>query len=403
MADYIQGTPIEIVDSFTVDGVLTNPTTVTYTIFGPDGTTTVYVNGDPEVSNLSVGEFVLSLAPPSNPGAYTYSVVATGTVEAARNGGFFIIADAAIPDPDVDWAVVGPCQPWTSSQSVWECCGSPMTTIGEGSDEEECPVDMTQFALEASQVLYELSGRQFSGNCEKTVRPCGQVGCGFQTLSRGYIVWSPYAANWWWDPYWSPYWNDGWWWNGSNACGCKPLDWIKLSGYPVREITEVKIDGAVVDPTTYRLDERRRLVRVPDPLDPDTWLRWPACQHLGLPDTMEGTFSVTYRYGQDPPPLGVHAAAQLGCELYKACSGQACALPTGTSRVNRQGVTIERLAFTQWAFTPASRARGARTPGWSTGLPLVDAFLNTYNTYGIKRRPVFWAPGGVGYARSVGQ
>jgi hypothetical protein len=39
---------------------------------------------------------------------------------------------------------------------------------------------------------------------------------------------------------------------------------------------------------------------------------------------------------------------------------------------------------------------------WGTGLPLVDAFLNTYNSTGLKRRPVFWAPGAP-YARTVGQ
>ena len=394
MPDYTQGTPIEISDTFTADGVLTNPTTVTYTILGPDGVTTTYVNGDPEVTNPSVGEFLLSLAPPSNPGLYSYSVVATGTVEAARDAGFYVIPNPALPDPDVDWAVVGPCQPWVSSQAVWECCGSPMTTIGEGSDQEECPVDMTQFALEASQVLYELSGRQFSGACEKTVRPCSARFCGFQILSRGYVVWDPYL----WNPYWNNY---NWWWNGTDSCGCMPLDRIKLSGYPVREITEVKIDGVVVDPTTYRLDERRWLVRVPDPLEPDTALFWPNCQAMGLPDTMAGTFSATYRYGQDPPPLGIHAAAQLGCELYKACAGQSCALPTGTTRVNRQGVTIEKLAFATWGFVPASRAR-TRAPGWNTGMPVVDAFLNTYNTSGLKRRPVFWAPGRP-YARTVGQ
>ena len=395
MASYQQGVPIEISDTFTLDGIETNPTTVTYTILGPDGTTTVYLNTDPEVNNPSVGTFVLSLAPPANPGLYSYDVDATGAVVASRQGSFFIIADAAIPDPDVDWAVPGPCQPWTSSQSVWECCGQPMTTIGEGSGAEECPVDMSQFAYEASQVLYELSGRQFAGACEKTVRPCGRGWCGFQVLSRGYVVWNPY----WWNPYW-----DGmsWWYQGSNACGCRPLDRIKLNGYPVREVTEVLIDGAVVDPSTYRLDERRWLSRVPDPLEPDVGLRWPACQEMGLPDTMAGTFSVSYRYGQDPPLLGVHAAAQLGCEIYKQCSGAECALPTGTSRVTRQGIVIEKLAFATWGFTPTARARGGRASGWNTGMPLVDAFLNTYNTSGLKRRPVFWAPGRA-YARAVGQ
>jgi hypothetical protein len=160
------------------------------------------------------------------------------------------------------------------------------------------------------------------------------------------------------------------------------------------------IDGVAVDPETYRLDERRFLSRVPDPLEPDVHLRWPACQAMGLPDTEEGTFSVTYRYGQDPPPLGIHAAAQLGCELYKACAGETCALPTGTTRINRQGITIERLAFTSWGFI--SRNQRGVAPGWRTGLPLVDAFLNTYNRPGLLRRPVLWAPGRA-YARTVGQ
>jgi hypothetical protein len=393
MGVYQQGVPIEISDTFTVDGVQTNPTTVTYTILGPDGLTNVYVNGDPEVSNPGVGEFLLSLSPPALPGEYQYDVDATGAVVASRAASFTVLPNVATGVTDMDWAVLGPCSPWADAQDVWDCCGQPMTTIGEGTMAIECPVDMTQFAFEASQVLYELSGRQFSGACEKTVRPCGNSWCGFQVLSRGHIVWDPY----WWTPYWN---GNFWYFDGSQPCGCRPLDRIKLSGYPVREITEVKIDGAVVASGTYRLDNRRWLSRVPDPADPDTILRWPACQSMGLPDTMSGTFSVSYRYGQDPPPLGIHAAAQLGCELYKACTGQECALPTGTTRYTRQGITVEKLAFSSWGFT--SRNQRGVSPGWHTGLSLVDAFLGTYNPAGIKRRPVFWSPGRP-YARSVGQ
>ena len=391
--DYTQGTPIEIQDNFTIDGVPTDPTLVTYSILGPDGVTTTYLSTDPEVSNPAVGEYILSLPPPGNPGSYSYSVVATGAVEASRFGDFYVIPNPAIPDVDVDWAVVGPCQPWVSAQAVWECCGSPMTTIGSGSDLEECPVDMTQLALEASQLLYELSGRLFSGACEKTVRPCGDRWCGFQVLSRGHIVWDPY----WWSPYWTGY---GWWMHGHRQCGCHPLDQIKLSGYPVREISEVLIDGVVVDPTTYRLDERRYLTRVADPLEPDVILRWPACQRMDLPDTESGTFSVTYRYGQDPPPLGIHAAGQLGCELYKACTGGECALPTGVVRYTRQGVTVDKMGFTSWAF---QRGRGSISKGWRTGMSLVDAFLSGYNPAAIPRRPTFWSPSGKQYARTVGQ
>lgn len=384
---YQQGQPITVFDSFTVGGVATNPTLLVYSVLAPDGTTTTYSwPGAPEITNAATGEFEFALGAPSLPGLYQYDVDATGAVVASRAATFTVLPNATGVIDDLDWAIVGPCTPWADSQDVWSCCGQPMTTIGEGSSETECPVDMSQFAMEASQVLYELSGRQFSGACERTVRPCGQEWCGFQVLSRGHIV------GW-----------DGSWWgsNGRSACGCRHLSRVQLSGYPVRDIVEVKIDGDVVDPDTYRLDERRWLSRVRDPAEPDTVLLWPRCQHLDLDDTQDGTFSVTYRYGQDPPLSGQAAAAQLGCELYKACSGQSCALPTGTTRINRQGIVIERLAFAAWAF---NRGSGSQAPGWHTGLPLVDAFLGEVNATAMKRRPTIWsADSYLRFARSVGQ
>ena len=78
------------------------------------------------------------------------------------------------------------------------------------------------------------------------------------------------------------------------------------------------------------------------------------------------------------------AAASIGCELYKACDTGACALPSGVTKLTRQGVTIDKLAFTSWGF---------REGRWATGLPLVDAFLATVNPAGLQRRPVVWSPG----------
>ena len=37
-------------------------------------------------------------------------------------------------------------------------------------------------------------------------------------------------------------------------------------------------------------------------------------------------------------------AAQLACEIYKACVGQDCALPSGITRIARQGIVIEKPA-----------------------------------------------------------
>lgn len=385
MAAYQKGVPIEISDTFTVDGVETDPTTVTYNILGPDGVLTTYTfPGDAEISNTAVGNYLLSLAPPAIPGDYNYDVEATGAVVASRAGNFTVLADVSSWQ-ELDWAVVGPCTPWADSQDVWDSCGQPMVTMGEGSSETECAVDMTQYAFAASQLLYELSGHLFSGACERTVRPCGTPTCGFQVLSRGHVVGG---------------WN-GLQWGDDRPCGCQPLSRVLLSGYPVREVTEVKLDGVVLPKTNnWRLDERRWLTRVAD-IDGNAQV-WPGCQRLDLDDTEVGTWSVTYRYGQDPPLIGQMAAAQLGCDLYRAIGGGTCALPMGTTRISRQGIVIEKLAFATWAFN--QHTTGSQPPGWHTGMPLVDAFLGAYARTGPLRRPtVFTAKSVMRYARSVGQ
>ena len=258
-----------------------------------------------------------------------------------------------------------PCTPWITGDDVADCCQVESSSGFEFDDAAE----------EASALLFQLSGRQFPGECgPKTVRPPCICSCGYQILSRGHIV-GP------WD-YGYPF------WGLCDAClvACSPSR-VKLSGYPVREITEILIDGLAVPADEYTIWKGRYVTR----LDGG---RWPVRQNLTLPDTDEGTFSISYTYGADPPALGVSAAAQLGCELYKECNGQACALPKGTTRITRQGITIDRLAFTSWAFT--------RQRGWQTGLPVVDAFLNAYNSSGIKRRPIFWSPGKHQYAQEFG-
>ena len=260
----------------------------------------------------------------------------------------------------------GPCSDWIDGEDVAACCGVE-TSSGALFDDA---------AAQASALLYELSGRQFSGFCgPRTVRPsCDSCWCGYQVLSRGHVI--------------GP-WDYGYPLLLCDSCliSCAPSR-IKLAGYPVRAISEVKIDGAVVPPSEYTIWNDRYLTRLDDQ-------RWPVAQDLTLADTEESTFAISYYYGTDPPALGVSAAAQLGCELYRACdvSSTDCALPAGTTRVTQQGIVIEKIAFTSWAFRDAS---------WRTGLPLVDAFLNASNPAGIKRRPVFWSPGKRQYAQEFG-
>jgi hypothetical protein len=231
-------------------------------------------------------------------------------------------------------------------------------------------------AEQASDLLFALSGRQFAGECEhEPVRPpCDDCYCGYQILSRGYVI--------------GP-WDYGYPLMLCDSClvACSP-SLVKLAGYPIREITEVKINGDIVPADEYALVQDRYLERL--------WgERWPISQNLTLPDTEEHTFSIAYTYGADPPSLGIAAAASIACELYKACSSGAgeCRLPSGVTRLTRQGVTIDKLAFTSWA---------KRDGRWATGLPLVDAFLSETNPAGLQRRPTFWSPGKRQYPQSLG-
>lgn len=357
MASYNQGDAIQINDTFTLAGVETNPTAVVYTLIGPDGTETTYTwPGAPEISNPSPGVYQLGLSPPTLPGLYHYDVDATGVVVASRQGAFTIIPDAQAQS--LPWVVPGPSSAWASSQDVWNCCGQPTETV----DGDVCPVDFTFYAYAASELLFGYSGRQYFGLGSKTgARPPCRNNCGCQqVLSRGHVI------------------NSGWNWWGNTEGPCDPSR-VLLSGYPVRQVTEVKIDGVVLDNTddvAYGLYRWRWLVRKNDAV-------WPACQNLSLDDTEEGTWSVSYTYGQDPPIAGQLAAIELACELYKACTGGECALPTGVTRVVRQGVVIEKMAFAAW---------GLQDGIWKTGLTRVDAFLNNVNPSRLQRRPTIWSP-----------
>ncbi len=369
MALYYLGNEITIFYTFTVDGTPTSPTTVIFTVELPDESVETFTFGvDPEVTNPSVGVYELLYTPLSS-GVYNYKVAGTGAVIATSpTSSFTVLSDA------ISAGQGGPCEPWISAEDVADCCSVETTSS----------FIFDTAAYEAQALLFELSGRLFPGVCSKTVRPpCLDCSCGYQVLSRGYVI-GP------WD-YGYPY---------SGFCdyclvSCAPSR-VKLSGYPVKEITQVKIDGDILAASEYTLWKRRYVTRLND-------ARWPWQQDLTLADTEDGTFSISYLYGAEPPQIGRSAAAQLGCELYKACSGLTdCALPQGVTRVTRQGITIEKLAFVTWAYTKGRFARSGRAPGWNTGLPLVDAFLNTYNSNGLTRRPVFWSPGKRQYAQEFG-
>ena len=125
---------------------------------------------------------------------------------------------------------------------------------------------------------------------------------------------------------------------------------------PVGAVTEVVVDGTVLDPAAY-LVAGSDLSRVDGK-------NWPICQDLALPPTEPGTWMVTYERGVPVPAGGQVAAALLAVELFKAaCSDPSCALPRRVQSISRQGVTVAVLD----AFDDIDKGH--------TGIWLVDSWI----------------------------
>jgi len=244
----------------------------------------------------------------------------------------------------------GPCQAWQPA----ECAEWPANL--------EPVRDMALMA--ATEILWNRSKRRF-GTCELTLRPCKRDCAGDLALAWLYGSWMPTyggSVGWGW-PY--PALVGGRWLNLGCGCGdscsCTTMHQIELP-YPVADIIEVKVDGAVLVTGAYRVDDWRYLVR----LDGEDW---PLCQDLNLADTEEGTWSVTASIGEAVPQLGLFAVDQLARQIAMGCIGSAgCALPAGTLKeLTRQGVRQE--------FVTGADAWIAGFPG----MPAVQAFLQTVN------------------------
>lgn len=386
MGTYIQGNEVTLFEQFLdQNDVPTDPTTVTFYVRSPAGSVTAYVYGvDAEVvkqTNDVVGSayfgatdgfFVCNLGPVDMAGKWPYRPTGTGAVVFAAEYEFEIEPSSTIA-PVSGGPQFGPWVLWCDPQDVIERCGG-----AQGSDTGL----FDGYCLSASQVLFEMGGRQHPGLSQPTtVRPIGSTcGCwpwnetwhSWGQVAWGYWTFDSYVGRWGCEP-------------ESKWSGCEPVSKIRLAGF-VRSIVEVKIGGVAVDPTLYRIDEDKFLVRMRDPATPDENEWWPSCQILNLPDTEPGTFSVTYRYGIDPPQIAVDAAADLACQFWKAtpAGGGDCQLPQGVTRAVRQGVTIEKSLFGQW--------RKAKGGPWAVGIPSVDAYLNAYNPQGIRRRATVTSP-----------
>ena len=120
----------------------------------------------------------------------------------------------------------------------------------------------------------------------------------------------------------------------SGACGCGNAIAVTLPG-PVGRIDEVRIDGVVLEPTAYRVDNASVLVR-------QDGERWPAGQDFSRPAGEPETWSVRYFRGNAPDELDDWAAGILALEFAKSYTGKGkCRLPANVQNITRNGVQME--------------------------------------------------------------
>lgn len=264
--------------------------------------------------------------------------------------------------------VPGPSDPTPTGETDLPACGAWCAPSDLTCDTTEISSPVIDAAISlATLTLYEFTRSRWPGVCSTVIRPC----------ARRYEREGPALRPTTWWP--GPGALRGAWGvcgcNRSVSCGTHFLSEIDLMN-DVVEVTEVKVNGDVVDPAEYELQAGRFLVAVPP-------RRWPCCQRLDRTDDDDGTWSVGYRYGYAPPAAGRTQAAVLACELLKAegaIEGQ-CQLPTKVTSVVRQGVTIGSLS-------PADLF-----PKALTGIASVDLFVQAILVGHESRPGTFTTPG----------
>lgn len=231
--------------------------------------------------------------------------------------------------------------------------------------------------MAASEILYSLSGRQFTGNCGPvTIRPVARPE---NADTRGWV----FAG--------SSGWGYGWGASATGNLGFPPVmalyaedmgPYIELYDYPVNEIVQVKIDGVVIPPDEYELREHKWLIRMlptSSTVPTERW-GWPTSQVQWLPDTQTSTFSVTYTFGQDPGSAGRLACKVLAESIAMPLFGNANKYPERIVQISRQGVTAQI----------ASVIDVMKNGG--TGILDVDRWILAVNPNHLRRRPVVSSP-----------
>jgi hypothetical protein len=245
------------------------------------------------------------------------------------------------------------------------CWPVDTSCVSDWDSEDYTDAERAQAVAAAQQTLVMLTAGQVGG-CPVTVRPCSER-CRRRTWET-YPVAGPGGG-----APWRPFLVSGEWINigcgHQSGCGCLGARELRLGR--ASSVQQVMVDGAVLDPSAWRLDPGGLLVRT----DGDSW---PLCQDMTAPDTETGTWSVTYTLGAPVDGLGALAAGALAGEYLQLCTGGPCSLPDTVSQIQRQGVTI---TITPGAF-----------PNGLTGIRQVDMYVQRYNPNKLARVSGVYSP-----------
>ena len=253
--------------------------------------------------------------------------------------------------------MVAPCG-WDLTDSIG-CCQDFWDTLTTAEQEAA--------AAASSFVLWAATGRQF-GPCPITVRPCGRWPC------------EDGVGGWYWNQgIWTPYVFEGEWFNCAciGECRCEARCRIYLPG-PVASVESVTLDGNLVDPSTYRVDNYRWLIRTGTDASGNA-LCWPTHQNYDK-DSGDDTLIVSYSRGTPVPPYLLAAAGIYACEWAKMCRGEKCLIPSRVVTLTRQGTTFQNVD------PDTLLARGL------TGIQSVDQIITLINPYALKGRSVLLSP-----------
>ena len=214
-------------------------------------------------------------------------------------------------------------------------------------------------AKSASNILWALSGRKYSGTTTVTER----YACAAQSYRYGPSSRNTVADNMGGQIYNIPS-SDIDFFDDLTSDGVSPSTRLRLRGRPVQRIHTIRDrNGNVIDSSSYYLVDGSTIQAAPG-------VSWTPCN-----------IEVTYTYGIDPPAIGKMAARTLAKEFAKGWAGNDdCALPQRVTAISRQGVSYTLLD--QQDFLDELR----------TGIYEIDLFLRSVNPDKARARARVFTP-----------